>query len=207
MGVSRAGRLTAAVFLDRDGVINEPSWDPADGRYESPTDPRDVALADGAVEGLRALTAEGYVTVAVSNQPAAAKGKASLEDLKTVHERIVDLLAAAGLALDDWRYCFHHPDAVVPELRDACACRKPEPGLLLAAAQAHGIVLDASWMVGDSTTDVVAGRRAGCRTVLVEHPRSGHRRDKDVIADANVRNLAAAAAFMIQIDRARLSNR
>jgi D-glycero-D-manno-heptose 1,7-bisphosphate phosphatase len=206
MGVGRAG-LTAAVFLDRDGVIDEPSWDPVDARYESPIDPRDVALADGAVEGLRALAAEGYFTVVASNQPAAAKGKARLDDLRTVHDRVVELLAAAGVALDDWRYCFHHPDAVAPELRGACACRKPEPGLLLAAAQAHGIVLNASWMVGDSGTDVVAGRHAGCRTVLVEHPRSGHRREEDVMADANVRNLAAAAAFIIQTDRARLPNR
>ncbi len=196
MGVGRAGGLTAAVFLDRDGVINEPSWDPVDGRYESPIDPRDVALADGAVEGLRALAVEGYFTVVASNQPAAAKGKARLDDLRTVHDRVVELLAAAGVALDDWRYCFHYPDAVVPELR-----------VLLAAAQAHGIVLKASWMVGDSGTDVVAGRRAGCRTVLVEHPCSGHRREEDVMADANVHNLAAAAAFIIQTDRARLPNR
>jgi len=199
--------LTPAAFLDRDGVINEPSWDPVDGRYESPIDPRGVVLADGAVEGLRALVAEGYLTVVVSNQPSAAKGKATLTDLRTVHERVVELLAGAGIALDDWRYCFHHPDAVVAELGGACECRKPAPGLLLDAAKERDIDLAASWMVGDSDTDVLAGQRAGCRTVLVEYPRSGHRRRGDVTADAVVRNLAAAAAFMIQTDRARLPNR
>jgi D-glycero-D-manno-heptose 1,7-bisphosphate phosphatase len=200
MGVGRAGRLRPAVFLDRDGVVNVPAWDPVDGRYESPTDPKDVVLADGAVEGLRALTAARYLTVVTSNQPSAAKGKATLDDLRAVHERVAALLAAEGIALDDWRYCFHHPDAVVPELGGACACRKPEPGMLLDAAREHGIDLAASWIVGDSDADIVAGRRAGCRTVLVEHPRSAHRRGGGVEPDAKVRNLACAAAFLIDTD-------
>jgi len=200
MGIGRAGGLRPAVFLDRDGVVNEPAWDPVDGRYESPIDPKDVALAEGAVDGLRALIVAHCVTVVASNQPAAAKGKATLDDLHAVHARVVELLAAEGIVLDDWRYCFHHPQAVVPDLGGTCTCRKPEPGMLLAAAEEHAIDLAASWMVGDSDSDVVAGRRAGCRTVLVEHPRSGHRRAGEVEADAFVRNLGCIGAFMTDND-------
>ena len=204
MGVARAGPLTRAVFLDRDGVVTEPSWDPIDERHESPVDPRYVALAEGAVEGMRALAVDGYLTIVVSNQPAAAKTKASLRDLRAVHERMVELLFVEDVALDDWRYCFHHPDGVDSDLGWACECRKPSPNLILGAASDHSVALTASWMVGDSDTDVLAGERAGCRTVLVEHPLTRHRRRGASNPHATVRNLAAAAAFIIQSDRASL---
>jgi D-glycero-D-manno-heptose 1,7-bisphosphate phosphatase len=187
----------AAVFLDRDGVINDPVVDPTDGRPESPHRPVDVVLAEGAVRGLRVLRDAGLFLVGVSNQPSTAKGKVTLAELEAVHERMVDLLAAEGLALDDWRYCFHHPEGVVPELSGQCECRKPAPGMLLDAARAYDIDLGASWTIGDSDTDVEAGRAAGTRTILVEHPGSAHRRAKPARPDARVRNLSDAAAFVL----------
>jgi D-glycero-D-manno-heptose 1,7-bisphosphate phosphatase len=196
--------LRRAVFLDRDGVVNEPSWDRVDERYESPVHPRDVVLAESAVEGLRTLAGDGYLTIVISNQPAAAKGKASLSDLWAVHERIVELLVVEGVEVDDCRYCFHHPDGVDSDLGRVCECRKPSPGLILAAASEHSVDLAASWMVGDSDTDMLAGEGAGCRTVLVEHVQSRHRRRGVANPRATVRNLAAAAAFIIQSDRATL---
>jgi D-glycero-D-manno-heptose 1,7-bisphosphate phosphatase len=187
----------AAAFLDRDGVINDPAPDPIDGRQESPHRAADVVLAAGAVEGLRALREGGLMLVGLSNQPSAAKGKASLADLRAVHDRIVALLAEEGIALDDWRYCFHHPDGVVPELSGPCDCRKPAPGMLLDAAAELGINLTASWTIGDSDTDVGAGRAAGTSTLLVEHPGSAHRRGTGARPDARVRNLSQAAAFVL----------
>jgi D-glycero-D-manno-heptose 1,7-bisphosphate phosphatase len=189
--------VRAAAFLDRDGVINDPALDPVDGRYESPHDPADVVLAAGAVEGLRALRDAGLLLVVVSNQPSAAKGKVTLADLRAVHDRVVALLAAEGLTIDDWRYCFHHPDGVVADLSGPCDCRKPAPGMLLDAARAHGVDLAASWTIGDSDADVGAGRAAGTRTILVEHPRSTHRRTTDARPDARVRNLSQAAALLL----------
>jgi D-glycero-D-manno-heptose 1,7-bisphosphate phosphatase len=166
----------AAAFLDRDGVIVDLVPDPLTGTDESPYHPRDVRLLPDVPEALRALRDAGYVLVGVSNQPAAAKGNVALEQLHAVHERTVELLTAAGVWLDDWRYCFHHPEGTVPELTGPCDCRKPAPGMLLAAAEELGLDLPRSWMVGDSDTDVIAGARAGCRTALVEHPGSPHRR-------------------------------
>ena len=170
--------LVAAVFLDRDGVITEPVPDPRLGTWESPYRTEDVALVPGAAAALRDLRAAGFLLIGISNQPAAAKGSVSLEDLAAVHERTVSLLAADGTRLDDWRYCHHHPDGTVAGLAGPCDCRKPQPGLLLAAAADHGIDLAGSWMIGDGDADVFAGQAAGTRTVLVEHARTTHRRTR-----------------------------
>jgi D-glycero-D-manno-heptose 1,7-bisphosphate phosphatase len=187
---------TRAVFLDRDGVLNDPVFDPADGRLESPLHAADVVLADGAVEGCRLLQDAGFFLIVVSNQPGAAKGKTTLDELWAIHERVVDLLAEHDILIEEWRYCHHHPEATVAELRGPCDCRKPAPGMLLDAASARGIGLPASWMVGDSDGDIEAGQRAGCRTVLVEHPGSAHRRIGIPRPDAVVRNLYAGATFI-----------
>ncbi len=188
--------MRPAAFLDRDGVINDPVLDPVDGRPESPHRPEDVVLAEGAVDGLRALRDRGWLLIAISNQPSAAKGKVTLDGLRAVHERVVALLAREGLALDDWRYCFHHPDGPVAELMGTCDCRKPAPGMLLDAARAHDVDLAASWMIGDGDADVLAGRAAGARTLLVEHPASAHRRSPGATPDAVARNLLEAATLL-----------
>jgi histidinol-phosphate phosphatase family protein len=187
--------VRAAVFLDRDGVINDPAFDPADGRPESPLHPDDVVLTAGAVEGLRILQATTLPLIVVSNQPAAAKGKVPPQGLWDVHDRVVALLAAEAVAIADWRYCFAHPDALDPALRDT-ACRKPEPGMLLAAAREHDLDLSASWIVGDTDADVGAGHAAGCATVLIEHPQTAHRRSAGLVPDAVVADLPAAARLI-----------
>lgn len=190
------------VFLDRDGVLDDPVWDPADGKPESPLRAADVKLASGAAEGCRLLAGAGFELAIVSNQPAAAKGKASLEDLRGVHDRVLDLLRAEGARIGAWRYCFHHPDAVVLGLRALCSCRKPRPDMIIELARKHQYDLSCSWMVGDADSDVVAGRAAGVDTLLVDHPLSAHRRSNALApAPRVVADLAAAAAFILQTDR------
>jgi D-glycero-D-manno-heptose 1,7-bisphosphate phosphatase len=186
-----------AVFLDRDGVINDPVMDPVDGRPESPLRAQDVVLAPGAVAGLQVLAATGLPLIVVSNQPAAAKGKATDGDLRAVHERVVALLGAEGVAIGDWRYCFDHPDALDPARR-GCACRKPRPGMLHDAARDHGLDLPRCWIVGDTDADVGAGHAVGATTILVEHPGTAHRRSPEVgaAADAAVSDLTAAATLI-----------
>jgi D-glycero-D-manno-heptose 1,7-bisphosphate phosphatase len=184
-----------AVFLDRDGVINELVLNPATGAHESPYRPEDVTLTAGAVDALRLLRSLGLPLAVVSNQPSASKGTASLAALGAVHNAVVDLLAAADLEIDDYRYCYHHPEGTDPVLGVRCDCRKPEPGLVLQAAEALGLdaaALGRSWLIGDSDVDVEAGRRAGCRTVLVEDPRSAHRRH-GAGADARAADVLDAA--------------
>jgi D-glycero-D-manno-heptose 1,7-bisphosphate phosphatase len=177
-------------------VINDLVPDLDTGTPESPYSPDEVRLMPDAAEAIKRLHDAGWFLVAASNQPAAAKGIASTEQLQAVHNRIVELLAHEGAALDDWRYCFHHPDFTGP-----CDCRKPEPGMLLDAAREHDIDLGQSWMVGDADRDVEAGRRAGVRTILVEHPGSSHRR-KGAPRSPAVRNLSAALGIIpMGVDR------
>lgn len=166
----------AAVFLDRDGVIVDVVPDPRSGTNESPYRPADVRLVPGVAEGIHVLRSAGFLLVVVSNQPAVAKGTVSMGELKAVHLRAVELLRLEEIELDGWHYCFHHPHGLVPRLSIECACRKPNPGLLLSAAADLGVDLARSWMVGDAATDVEAGRSAGCTTVLLEHQGSSHRR-------------------------------
>ena len=194
---ARHGRPPAA-FLDRDGVLNELVPDPVSGAPESPLQVEDVRLLPGAAAAARAAGASaGIALVCVSNQPAAAKGKVSVEQLHAVHERVLELLAREGVRLDASRLCLHHPEGVVPELSGPCACRKPAPGMLLDAAAALGLDLGASWMVGDTDADVAAGRAAGCRTVLIEYPGSAHKRAGRASPDCVAVDLADGVAQLL----------
>jgi D-glycero-D-manno-heptose 1,7-bisphosphate phosphatase len=186
-----------AVFVDRDGVINELVPDPVSGRPESPLRPADLRLVPGAAAALRHLAAAGWLLVGVSNQPAAAKAVVSLQELLAVQGQVIDLLAAEGVRFDAFKLCLHHPDGVVPELTGECECRKPAPGMLLEAARELEFRLSASWMVGDTDGDIAAGRAAGCHTALVEYPGSAHKRGGDQHPDTIVRNLAAAATLIL----------
>jgi D-glycero-D-manno-heptose 1,7-bisphosphate phosphatase len=169
-----AGR--PAAFLDRDGVLNEAVPDPVSGALESPLEVEDVRLLPGAAMAVGELAQAGYSLVCVSNQPAAAKGKTTVQCLKAVHERVIELLGHEGVQLEASRLCPHHPEGVVPELSGPCACRKPAPGMLFDAAAAVAIDLSASWMLGDTDADVQAGQAAGCGTVLIGYPGSAHKR-------------------------------
>lgn len=154
-----AGSLRPAVFLDRDGTLNRL---PPAGEYVS--DPDALELLDGAAEAVGLLTGAGFAVVVVSNQRGIALGQMDQAQLDRVDARLRALLHEGGARLDASFYC--------PHGEASCSCRKPEPGLLVRAAADLGLALERSWMVGDSSTDVEAGRRAGCRTVQIE-PRNG----------------------------------
>lgn len=185
------------IFLDRDGVLNQLVPDSASGAPESPLKVEDVLLLEGAALAAARLAAAGFALVCVSNQPAAAKGKVSVERLCEIHKRVVELLAREAVSLDASRLCLHHPRGVVPALSGRCVCRKPAPGMLLDAAAALDLDLSASWMVGDTDADVLAGRAAGCRTVLLQHPNSVHKRSSRVSPDLLDVDLAGAVARLL----------
>ncbi len=189
---------TPAAFLDRDGVLNELVLDPISGTPESPLRLEDVRLIDGAAEAVRALSGAGFATVCVSNQPAAAKGKITVERLCAIHARVSELLALAGAPLQTSRLCLHHPEGVVPELSGPCDCRKPAPGMLLDAAGSLGLDLGASWMIGDTDADIAAGVGAGCRTVLIEHPGSVRKRMGEASPDLLAPDLADAVRCLLR---------
>lgn len=186
-----------AVFVDRDGVLNELVPDPESGLPESPLRSADVRLLPGVGAALRELAEAGYLLVGVSNQPAAAKEKISLEQLLAVQDRLVELLAAKGARFDDFKLCLHHPEGTAAELSGPCDCRKPAPGMLLEAAEQHSIELANSWMIGDTDTDIEAGRNAGVKTVLVGYPGSSHKRAGKVAPDFQAVDLPDAIGTIV----------
>ncbi len=153
-------RSNRAVFVDKDGTLIP------DIPYN--VDPHRITLTPGAADSLRELQQAGYRVVVISNQAGVARGLFKEAALRGVEARLADLLAEQGVQLDGFFYCPHHPEGSVPRYAVECACRKPAPGMLHEAARWLGLDLSQSWMVGDILTDSEAGRRAGCRTILVE---------------------------------------
>jgi histidinol-phosphate phosphatase family protein len=149
-----------ALFVDKDGTLIE------DLPYN--VDPRRITLTPGIITLLRAAAAAGFRLIVVSNQPGVALGRFPASALAAVAARLDELLARAGLVLDGCYFCPHRPAPPGTASHARCACRKPLPGLILQAARAHRIALGASWMIGDILDDVEAGRRAGCRTILLD---------------------------------------
>lgn len=148
-----------AVFLDRDGTLNH---DP--GYIHRP---EAFILLPGVQEAVRTLNEAGYLAVVVTNQAGIARGYYTEEDLCAVHRKLRDEVAAEGGRLDGIYHCPHHPAAGDGPLTRACFCRKPAPGMIYRAALDLEIDLGRSFMIGDREGDLEAGRRAGCRTILV----------------------------------------
>ena len=151
--------MNRAVFLDRDGTLNR--------EVNYLADPAQLELLPGVAEGLSRLARAQWLLCVVTNQSGVARGLVSEEALDAIHGRLREMLASEGAHLDWIGHCPHHPEHGPPDLRRACDCRKPEPGLLLRAAAELDIDLTRSWMVGDSARDLEAGRSAGCRSILV----------------------------------------
>jgi D-glycero-D-manno-heptose 1,7-bisphosphate phosphatase len=168
--------VTSAVFVDRDGVLNELVRDPRTGQPESPLRVSDVRLLPHAGRSLVRLREAGWRIACVTNQPAAAKAVVTEARLDAVHARVVGLLASEGGVIDVSRVCRHHPEAIVSRLRAVCACRKPAPGMLLSIADELSLDLSRCWLVGDTDTDVEAARAAGVRPLLLANPKSAHKR-------------------------------
>jgi D-glycero-D-manno-heptose 1,7-bisphosphate phosphatase len=149
-----------AVFLDRDGVlVRDVGLIARTGQF---------AWEPGAPQAVRRLSDAGFAVVVVTNQAVVARGLISEADLAGLHEWLQQQLAAvAGARVDAFYSCPHHPHADVEAYRRPCDCRKPQPGLLLRAAADLHLDLARSYLVGDRGSDIAAGRRAGCRTILV----------------------------------------
>jgi D-glycero-D-manno-heptose 1,7-bisphosphate phosphatase len=190
-----------AAFLDRDGTLNEAVPDAESESPESPLSVEDVRLIRGAPEAVRELADAGYALVCVTNQPAAAKGKATLRQLLDVHERVIELLVDAGIRLAVSRLCPHHPDGIVAELSGPCDCRKPAPGMLLESACELELDLSRCWMMGDTDNDVGAGLAAGCRTALIDYPPTAHKRLGGAEPDIFVPDIGVAVAQLLDHHR------
>jgi D,D-heptose 1,7-bisphosphate phosphatase len=185
-----------AVFLDRDGTINED--------VGLVSRPEDLQLMAGVASALKILKDAGAVLLLITNQPVVAREIVDEAGLVRIHDRLQALLAAEGAKLDGIYYCphhpeTHHPEAADPRYRRECECRKPKPGMILAAAKEFDINLGASFFVGDSTRDIAAATAAGCTPILVQTGCGG--KDgvcQNVQPEAVVENMAEAAQWIIE---------
>jgi histidinol-phosphate phosphatase family protein len=152
---------SAAIFVDKDGTLLE------DVPYN--VDPDAMKLAPGARQGLGILARVGVPIFVISNQGGVARGCFEIGALDGVEARLRELVASCGATLSGVYWCAHDARGSVSPYNRTCDCRKPAPGMLLRAAREHDLALQRSWFIGDILDDVEAGRRAGCRTVLIDN--------------------------------------
>ena len=152
--------MNRAVFLDRDGVINELVYNPEFGTVDSPLNAGEFKLLPRVAEAIAKLNGLGLKVIIISNQPAIAKGKTTQTNFDLVNRRMVELLGEKAAWIDAQYYCYHVKEAM-------CDCRKPNIGLILEAQKDFNLDMSKSYMIGDSITDIQAGKKAGCRTFMI----------------------------------------
>ena len=156
-----------AVFLDRDGVINEIVYHKEMGIVDSPFTVDQFKLLPDVAKAINKFHEQGYKIIIISNQPGIAKDQYTMAVFEKIRKKMTKDLEKEGATIDAEYYCFHHPDAKIGSYKKICFCRKPKPGLILQAAKEHDIDLLKSWMIGDGITDIKAGIDAGCKTIFI----------------------------------------
>lgn len=159
--------MKKAVFLDRDGVINELVYFPGMGIIDTPIKATQVKLVFGIDKLILHAKKAGFLVIIISNQPAICLGKLTIKDFNLVNKKIMALLLKKEVLLTDTFYCFHHPFAKLQKYQKKCSCHKPKIGLFKKASKKYNIDLSKSWMIGDGVDDVKAGKKAGCKTILM----------------------------------------
>lgn len=173
--------MQSAVFLDRDGVLNRTSQQ--NGKRHPPASVAELEVLPGVVEACEALRQAGFLLVVVTNQPDVARGTQRRKTVEAINRGL-----AVQVPVDYIRVCYHDD-------RDKCSCRKPAPGLLLQAAADFQINLSTSFMIGDRCKDIEAGRRAGCKTILVD---CSYDDALACLPDHQARSLAEASEWILR---------
>ena len=159
--------MKKAIFLDRDGIINELIYFPEVGVVDTPMNAGQVKLTFGIDQLIRQAKKLGYLIIVISNQPAIGLNKITDKEFNLIDKKIHNLLLKKDAKPDVFYYCFHHPYAKLAKYRQECTCRKPKIGLFLKAVKQFDIDINKSWMVGDGVDDIKAGKNAGCKTILL----------------------------------------
>lgn len=174
--------MKPAVFLDRDGVLNEVVL--KDGRPFPPNSLQELKIPVGTSEALWNLKKAGYVLICVTNQPDVKRGKSQQQNVAAINQALIQTLP-----LDDLLVCYHDD-------HDQCKCRKPKPGLLLEGAQRHEVELAASFMIGDRWRDVEAGKQAGCRSIWIDY---GYLEKKpSIVPDYTAKTFSESVAWILK---------
>jgi histidinol-phosphate phosphatase family protein len=176
--------MNKAVFLDRDGVINR--------EVDVLRSLKQLRLLPRVAQAVRQLNKLGFLIIVVTNQPVIARGWLTKKGLEKIHQVLIERLAKKGARIDAIYYCPHHPNANLKKYRRRCQCRKPNIGLIKKAVKKFKINVKESFMVGDGTGDILAGQRAGLKTILVETGYAGKDGKYDIKPDFIIKNLNEA---------------
>ncbi len=180
-----------ALFIDRDGVIlKEKNY-----VYRQ----EDAEFLPGVFEALKKATASGYRIIIVSNQSGIARGLYTEKDYLKLEKWLETKFEENSVKIDGVYYCPHHPEASVKKYKKDCECRKPKPGMILKAAKEHNLNLAESFMIGDKTTDVEAGKNAGCKTILVKTGYAGKDSESKLKPDFVADDLLSAVEIILGI--------
>lgn len=176
--------MNKAVFLDRDGVINR--------EVDVLRNLKQLRLLSGVARAIRELNKLGFLIIVVTNQPVIARGWLTEEEVDAIHNVLIKRLVQKGARIDAIYYCPHHPNANLKKYRRRCQCRKPNIGLIKKAVEKFEINVKISFMIGDSTGDILTGKRAGLQTILVETGYAGKDGKYNVKPDFVIKNLSEA---------------
>ena len=179
-----------AIFLDRDGVIIEQK----PHHYKI----NETVFIPGVFEALQLAQEAGYKLIIITNQAGIAKQKYTEQDYHTLMSWMGSIFSAEGILFDAVYYCPHHPDGVLEQYRKICDCRKPNPGLLHQAIREKGVDISRSFMIGDQTWDILAGKRVGCKTILVQTGYGGKDGKYEVDPDYVAADLKDAIHFILK---------
>lgn len=171
-----------AVFLDRDGVINK--------EVGYLNNPAKFEFLPRAIQALKKIFDSEYKIVVVTNQSGVSRGYFTKEILRRIHDKMTDMLTVEGVSIDGIYFCPHHPD-------DGCSCRKPETGLIIKASKELDIDLNGSFFIGDTTGDILTGKNAGLKTILVETGHGGKDGRVNIKPDYTASDLLAAAEIIL----------
>ncbi len=181
-----------AVFLDRDGTIIR--------QVELMHSVSELRLLPGAARAINAFNKMGFLVVVVTNQPVVARGIVGPKEIDEIHAVLIERLNSKKAKIDAVYFCPHHPEATLPEYRLRCDCRKPEPGMIIEGLKKLNINPKKSFMIGDALIDVVAGKKAGLKTILVKTG-PGHARldekHKDTKPDFTAKNLLQVVKIIV----------
>ena len=183
-----------AIFVDRDGTINK--------EVNFLSDEKQFELIEGASEAISKINEAGILAVVVTNQPVIARGELDETKLQVIHNKMETLLGRQGAYIDKIYYCPHHTDkgfkGEIAELKFDCGCRKPKIGMFLKAKEDLNIVLEKSWVVGDSTRDILAAQNSGMKSILVQTGFAGKDKAFEVSPDFVVKDLLEAITLILK---------
>lgn len=167
-----------AVFLDRDGVIIK------DKPYQFKIE--DIEIIEGVATAINKLNRAGFLVIVITNQSGVARGFFSEDEVKKFNSYLIEKLKEKNAKIDEIFYCPHHPNGIIEKYKKECSCRKPSPGMILEAAKKYNISLENSWVIGDKESDILAGKKVNCKTILIGNKKYGaHYKAKDLLEAVN----------------------